>query len=269
MTRRPGGTEAGFTLVELIVVAVLGALLVLATFQVLVTNQRTYTAHGARIQGSQALRGALDVLSAELREISPAGGDLVAMDDDTLQLRAMRAFGVVCHDSIRGSMGWRALRVGQWIAGADSVLVFADNDGGDASDDAWIVTRVSSSDTSSSCSGAPAQLLRFPNSAPFVADSVSSGAQVRAFTHVRYGLIPYDGEHYVGRQIPGGSWTPVVGPIRAGGLSFAYLDEDGVATTTATDVRQIRITVRTGSDVLDSTGQPVRDSVSTVVHTRN
>ena len=40
----------GFTLTELIVVTVLGALLIMAALQVLITNQRTYTAQSAQIQ---------------------------------------------------------------------------------------------------------------------------------------------------------------------------------------------------------------------------
>ena len=41
----------GFTLVEMIVVIVLGSLVLLAAFTVLITNQRTYTAQNAVIQG--------------------------------------------------------------------------------------------------------------------------------------------------------------------------------------------------------------------------
>jgi len=52
----------GFTLVELLVVVVLGGLMVLTIYQVLVTNSRTYTVNNAQIQGQQSLRAGMDIL---------------------------------------------------------------------------------------------------------------------------------------------------------------------------------------------------------------
>ena len=52
----------GFTLIELLIVVVLGSLILAAALQVLITNQRTYTAQNAAITGQQATRMALDVL---------------------------------------------------------------------------------------------------------------------------------------------------------------------------------------------------------------
>ena len=75
----------GFTLIELLVVVVVGSIVLLATLQVLLTNQRIYTAHNARVQGSQSTRAALAVLTSELREISPPGGDLLMMDVDSFK----------------------------------------------------------------------------------------------------------------------------------------------------------------------------------------
>jgi len=54
----------GFTFVEILVVTVLGAVILLATLQILLNQQRTYTAQAVQIRGTQATRGALDVLSA-------------------------------------------------------------------------------------------------------------------------------------------------------------------------------------------------------------
>ena len=52
----------GFTLVEMLVVTVLGALVLAAALQVLITNQRTYSAQSATIAGQQSTRIALELL---------------------------------------------------------------------------------------------------------------------------------------------------------------------------------------------------------------
>ena len=107
-------------------------------------------------------------------------------------------------------------------------------------------------------------------STPFSTDSVSSGAEVRAFTHITYGLMERAGEWYLGQRVSGGSWTPAVGPLRPNrGLAFAYLDETGITTATATEVAMIVVSVRTGSDVIGPTGNLVMDSVTVRIHTRN
>jgi len=266
MMRKRNG---GFTLAELVVVTVLGGVLIASTLQILVTNQRTYTAQNAQIQGTQAMRAALEILSGELREVSPLGGDIIKMSGDSLRVRAARKVGLICHDSVLGNRVWRVLQIGDWFSAGDSVHVFADNLATSADDDDWITTTVSSIDTTTTCSSNTAQEITFPSATPFTADSVSSGAEVRSFIHIAYGLMTYSGAQFLGRKIAGGAWTPVVGPLTSRGVSFAYLDLNGNATTTETAVTQIEVTVRTGSDVLDSTGNPVADSVAVRIFLRN
>ncbi|MDA0312896.1 MAG: prepilin-type N-terminal cleavage/methylation domain-containing protein [Gemmatimonadetes bacterium] len=260
--------KRGFTLVELVVVTVLGGILIASTLQILVTNQRTYTAQNAQIQGTQAMRAALEILSGELREVSPLGGDIIKMTGDSLRVRASRKVGLICHDSVLGNRVWRVMQIGDWFSAGDSVHVFADNDATNADDD-WITTTVSSIDTTKTCSSSAAQQITFPSATPFMADSVSAGAEVRSFIHIAYGLMTYNGTQFLGRKISGGAWTPVVGPLSSRGVSFAYLDLNGNSTTTETAVTQIEVTVRTSSDVMDSTGNPVADSVAVRIFLRN
>ena len=261
--------RSGFTFVELLVVTVLGGVILLATMQILLTNQRTYTAQAAQIQGVQTLRGAVAIVSGELREVSAPLGDIVMMSADSVHVRAQRNVGFICHDTVMGVADFRSIRVGWWLEANDSVFVFADNDSETTTDDAWILTTITSTDTTSTCTGGdPAQVLNFASTTPFSADSVSSGAQVRAFEHIAYGLMQRSGEYYVGRRI-GGSWTPLIGPVTSNGISFRYLDDQGNTTTTATDVAQIEVTIRTSADVMDSTGNMVSDSVTIRVETRN
>ena len=264
----------GFTLVELLIVTVLGSLVMLAALQVLVTNQRTYTAQSATISGQQSTRMALEVLFNELRQVSPQGGDILMMSSDSLRVRMMRKFTRVCAIStVLGVPNLTTVDIGPVdFAATDSVFVFADNNERDDDDDDWIgaqVTQVAVGVCPQDAS--VARILRFTGQAPlFTADSVGIGAPVRSFTSVRFGLTTLLGDVYLGRAQGTAALTPVAGPLQAGsGIQFVYRDALGAVTTTPADVRQIVVTVRSGSGVLNSLGQTVSDSITAWVYTRN
>lgn len=266
--------RGGFTFVELIIAIVLGTLLILAALQVLITNQRTYTAQNAQIQGEQTTRAALDALSSDLREISPQGGDLLSMSDSSLTIRAARKFGLVCALSTSNPPVLTVLKVGDFFAKDDSVFIFADNNPSISSDDAWITAEVTKVDTTATCGAKAAQNLTFnAQSALFTqptGDSVRVGAEVRSFVIYTYGLMTYQGKTYLSRTDASGVQSPMVGPLdSSSGLHFAYLDSLGSATATSTDVRMIQVTIKTSSPVTNSVGNPVSDSTTTVVYTRN
>ena len=123
------GRRAGFTLVELLMVALLSSLVVAAAYSVLITSQRTYTVERVKIRSSQVLRAGMDVLAAELREISPEEGDILTMDEDSITVRVSRSFGIVCSvSSYKPPYNAAVLKIGGGFAGADSVFIFADND---------------------------------------------------------------------------------------------------------------------------------------------
>lgn len=264
----------GFTLTELIVVTVLGALLVMAALQVLITNQRTYTAQTAQIQGQQATRAAMDILSNELREVSAQGGDIISMSSSSIRIRSMRKFGAVCSLTTANPPVLRVLRVGGWFAQNDSVFIFADNNTSLSADDRWVAARVSAVDTTVLCGASKAQNLSFSGqSSKFTkptGDSVRVGAPVRSFEYYTYSLITYDGRPYLGRTDPGGATVPLVGPVKeSNGVSFRYLDSLNVVTATPAAVRQIEVIIRTSSSATNSLGQPVSDSIKGRIYTRN
>lgn len=265
------GDRRGFTLTELIVVTVLGALVVAASMQILITNQRTYTAQNAQIQGQQATRAALDILSAEIREISPSGGDLVAMGKTSMSLRTMRKLGVACGVFYGGTPVVRVAKIGDWFEEKDSVFVFADNDDDTSDDDTWISGMVTAVDTTVACGSDRAVDLSFAGqSATFAADSVRVGAVVRSFLHYTYALRLMGDDYYLTRQQRGQEAVALVGPLKAAnGLELVYLDQDGNKTATATDVRQIAVKIRTNSGVVNSVGATVSDSIAAWVWTRN
>lgn len=268
----------GFTLVELIVVALVGSVMVLAAYQVLITNQRTYAVQNSKVQAQQSTRAAMEVLFAELRELSAAGGDVVDFDAQTLSVRAMRTVGVVC-DNLPATFGSTpqllVREVSRPFAVDDSVFVFADGDEYRTTDDAWIDARVTAVQDNQLCAGTyDAQLLSFAGQAgAFVADTVREGAPLRSHVRFKYALGEFNGDMYLGRAEGGGDWVPLVGPL-AGvdgrpGLEFGYLDTDGNSTTTSSNIRRIVVTVRSFADVRDRGGNLVVDSLTTSIFTRN
>jgi prepilin-type N-terminal cleavage/methylation domain-containing protein len=266
-------TRKGFTLIELLIVTVLGSLVLLAALQVLITNQRTYTAQSATISGQQSTRMALELLFNELRQVSPQGGDILMMSSDSLRVRMMRKFTRTCAvATVLGVPVLTTVDIGPVdFAVVDSVFVFADNDERNDDDDAWIRGLVSASVAGTCPQGGAARVLSFTGqNALFTADSVRIGAPVRSFTSVRFGLTTYNGDVYLGRAEGAAALSPVAGPLRAStGIEFAYRDSVGTVTATAANVRQIVVSVRSGSGVLNSLGQTVSDSITAWVYTRN
>jgi prepilin-type N-terminal cleavage/methylation domain-containing protein len=264
----------GFTLVELLVVAVVGVLLVMATYQVLVINQRTYTIQNEKVRAQQATRAALDVLFNELREVSSRDGDILTALPDSITVRAMRSFGLVCDADNPPVFRVRLAGSSTFVQG-DSVFVFADNNPNLTSDDAWNVDDVASVAGSVACTnGDPAQDVALSAAGWYTANTVQAGAPVRAFTTLTYGLFELDGDTYLGRHEVGADWVPIVGPLApadaaAPGLQFAYRDQNGTVTAVPGLIREIQVTLRAVSQAKSMQGTQVADSIVASVYTRN
>lgn len=265
----------GFTLVELIVVSVLGVIVLSAALQVLITNQRTYTAQSATIEGQQASRMAIEVMFNELRELSPADGDIISMGPSSLQVRLMRKFGIACEVDVGPTASPPRIRVldntgDDFAVADDTVLVFADNREATGSDDKWLRVGLVDVDNTVTCLGRPAMDLEVDTAGGlFVNDTVRVGAPVRAYQDFTYGtsLWLYPTTPYLTRN-----GTPIAGPLRypgTDGLQFIYRDALGNITTTPTDVRQIEVRIRTGERVMGPGGDMVSDSLDTWIYTRN
>ena len=269
--------KRGFTLVELLIVTVLGALVLAAALQVLVTNQRTYTAQSAAITGQQATRTALEVLFNELRLLSPVSDDILMMHQDSLRVRMMRKFARMCDVTTLMTANPTAtiLDTGPVdFAAGDSVFVFADKKQTDDDDDIWISARITQvAPLVCPQAGNPAGwALTFAGQQNLfdVPDSVHVGAPVRSFTTVRFGMTTYGGDSYLGRAEGNAALTPIAGPLLPGtGLEFVYRDAMGAVTTTPANVRQIVVRIRSESSVLNSLGEMVSDSITAWVYSRN
>ena len=272
--------RAGFTLVELTVVVVLGALVLGAVLQVLITNQRTYTVQSAAVQGQQSSRMAVEIMFNELRELSPGDGDILSMTPSSLHVRLMRRFGIACEVDLGPSASPPRIRVldnpGENFAQNDTVFIFAENRPATGTDDVWLRARVAEDvDSTVTCLGRPALDLELDTTGGvFASDSVYVGAPIRGYQVYRYQQAYWftTATPYLVRQDDGiGTPWPIAGPLRPGGqgLRFIYRDALGNVTSTPTDVRQIEVRIRTGNRVMSSTGEMVSDSLDAWIHTRN
>ncbi len=272
---RSRSPAAGFTLIEVLIVAVLGSLILGATYQVLVTNQRIYSAQREQVQGHGTVRAGLEVLTQEIREASASGGDLVAMEPTSVEIRSMRALGFVCITDDGSSPPRFTLRPygGQWD-NQTPVFVFADNEPGRADDDVWLEGTISSVEFGEPCPGESGGEDRVRISVQGISgeledNDVLVGAPVRTFHVQRYGIIDFEGSPYLGREVEGES-QPLVGPLAPeDGLLLEYLDAGGDPTASADEVRRIRVTLRTRSGAQDAAGRAVADSITASVQLRN
>lgn len=92
MTRRVG--RAGFTLVETLITLVVAGVLGVAILTLILGQNRFYEHSDDAIYAQQTIRAAMDLMSSELRMISPT--DLRAAEEDSLAARFDLVRGVVC-----------------------------------------------------------------------------------------------------------------------------------------------------------------------------
>jgi prepilin-type N-terminal cleavage/methylation domain-containing protein len=274
----------GFTLVELIVALVLGTVVLSAVGQALVVTQRFFRLQASVLEVREGLRAATQVLSAELRELDPSGGDIVALGSDSISIRATRGLEFVCAPpdpaagriAVRSSLssGYRDVDPAR-----DRALVLREGDPTTQDDDTWLDLGIASAGGSTTCSdGAAATELRLTGAVGAL-DSVGPGAPVRWYERVVYRLYADEtGAWWLGvRGWSGGAWaalSPVAGPLRhPSGLELSYYDASGTATAEPTQVVRIALAIRgVGSALLQSVGGKQgrwSDSLATVVFPRN
>jgi len=274
----------GYTLVELVVALVLGAVVLSATGEVFLATRRFFLLQSSVLEVQEGLRAAMQVLSAELRELDPSGGDIVALGSDSISIRATRGLEFVCAppDPVTGrvvvrsslSSGYRAVDPAR-----DRALVFRDGDGATEDDDAWLDLGIASAGGAARCAdGAAATEFRLLGAVGAL-DSVQIGAPVRWYGRAVYRLYADEtGAWWLGvRSWSGGAWaaiSPVAGPLRHPlGLQLTYYDASGAATAEPSRVARIALVVRgVGSALLQQTrGEQSHwaDSLATEVFPRN
>jgi prepilin-type N-terminal cleavage/methylation domain-containing protein len=292
-----GRARRGFTMIELLVALTLLGLVSAALYRVLVNNQRLYLAQTQRIDLSQNIRAAANILPAEFRELDAADGDITAMTATSIQIRAMRWVSFVCVApllagvnanltmTIRGGQTGQPMFFGsRGIRTTDSMLVYLDGDPTTRNDDYFVPAQITAA-PALTCPAVGAVVAQPGTQVTFngnfiagtnVANAIPVGAPVWGFERVVYQLYqpPGDPNWYVGFQPAGGTMQPLIGPVLANGLSFTYYDVNGNVTAVRTQVARIDITVRAQTAIAvraagQAPAQQIVDSLSTSVALRN
>lgn len=267
----------GFTFAELMVVVVLGAMVLAAVYQTLIIQEKSAQQQNAIISAQQGIRTALDVLAGDLREISAASGDVVAMTAESLTVRASRKVGFVCatHKNEQKITVWE---LADAFSSGDSILIFADGDVNSANDDTWVQKNVSNASAvncpsswdplalvGSVIATGTGRQLSVGDIVP-----VEVGAPVRSFARTTYQIARSDQDWALARRIGTGSLDPLIGPLappEERGLTFRYFDNAGNITATLTAVSRIEVKVRSWARTRE--GQRYADSLETQIHLRN
>lgn len=253
-TARLPAARAGFTLVELLVGLALGGVVAAAVCRVLQANQRFYRSQAEVLDVQQGLRAVAYVLASELRQLDARDGDLLAMGRDSVSMRAMRTFAVVCAapDASGSVVVADALTFGSRApdVARDRVLVFADGDEAARDDDAWLDLGLVAVSGGARCDdGSPGTTLRLSGPVAGLA-RVAAGAPLRTWERTTYRLYTdEDGLAWLGeRHVASGAWSalsPVAGPLRRGdGLGLEYRDASGAAAAAPRDVARVDIVAR-------------------------
>jgi prepilin-type N-terminal cleavage/methylation domain-containing protein len=287
---------AGFTLVELIIAITISGLVMGSIYKVLNGNQRFYRAQNQILDVQQNIRAVAQVLPGELRGLDPDGGDIIAMSDTAITIKAMRGFSVLCTTPTAGDVTARQIVIRNALtsgyramdATRDSLLIFREGSALLSSDDRWLHAPIAGSTAVNCTDGTAGTRLTLtgmvngdslgPRGA--VGDQgVTLGAPLRTFEVVNYRLYnDGTGTWWLGmRTYASGAWSatsPIAGPLQANnGLVFEYRDASDNVTATRTAVRRIHLSVRGQSiqpiNIPGRVAGVFRDSVVARVALRN
>ena len=259
-----------FTTIELIIALVVGGIIAGAVMSVLRRQQRFYTNAAQLVEQRVSLRDATGMLPAELRALSPAGGDVLAVSDSALEIDATIGTAVAC-DTVAGGQAIDLVPV-QSAATAplsaytafpqpgDIALVYDARSPDLASDDAWVAFDIADvASVTSACAGSPLVDAADATSARFqlrftptarLSSSVRPGAFVRILRRVRYRFYRAGtGEWYLGYSEWDGTAYGVVQPVsgpfakysdRSGsGLRLRYFDSAGAELPAGSDASRL------------------------------
>ena len=297
----------GLTLPELLIAIVMLAIVGGGITRVMVKQQQYYKDASKTAGSKRELRLGASVLPAELRSISSSGGDILAMDEGEVKMRAYIGSSVICARNATDQIWLPPTNLSKHTLTSfidrpdivDTVFVYNENILKGSEDDLWEMRTIIAKDMdAAACAGAPytdavldppATKKRFwykLNTA--LPDSVKVGAVVRFTRPVRYRIYQEtSGAWYLGiEQHAAGSWgspSPLAGPYKAfasgdnsgSGLQFRYYDSLGVRITNMankTDVARVDVFLRTdagASAITERKGNALKDSVLMRVAIRN
>jgi prepilin-type N-terminal cleavage/methylation domain-containing protein len=221
-------TRRGFTLVELLVAAVISGVLAVLTGGLVAASGSRLRERSERMALEQSLRVSLGAAVAMLEPLgadSGAGPDLSQTAPGSFVVRASRASGVLCAAAANvlqvraGASWWRAVR--GLVAGRDSLLI-ATLGGADR----WIAAPLLGTPASGACPDGSAAFVLATAVSPAVAAQIGTGSPLRVFEPVEYRIYSSAGASWIGlRQLQTGeAIQPLAGPFTGTGLSLSYTD---------------------------------------------
>ena len=244
-------TRRGFTLAELLVALAISGIVLGSVYRLMTSQGRGYAQQLALADASETLQGAGALLSWEMRHAEMATDTLFTLSADTLAVRSVQGAGVVCAInatsglygiwkcggdikatgddtamvSTSGGRGWKKLRITQVGTPGGMGLTQC----------AWAGTR------------APDLVVQFSVATARDTAGIVVGSMFRAFRRTRFAELFDSGRWWLGRQVGSAAWEKITGPLlspAAGGLAFSYYDSTGAATTSASRVRAVGMTMR-------------------------
>lgn len=289
-----GRGRGGFTLVELLVALTISSMLAAVIFMMMSGQSRIVAVQSAKEEAQQNVRGALEVLSSELRGAVPQG--ILAADDQSLTFMQPRMWGIVCPQvdgseptgntltalfPITGSINPTAVE-------ATGVMV---NTGNNLGAPTWApapparavlgdLQTVAGGPAAPGCNrlGASGNLQAFQVTAPNIGDLSVARSNVMIYTMTQYDVAEVGGAWWLRRSngMNNGQFEtpqPLAGPLERDKVGFTYFaadPADDVETPVAAPalLRMVRIQVVTNS-AQTINGRAQRDSGAVTVMLRN
>jgi prepilin-type N-terminal cleavage/methylation domain-containing protein len=295
--------RGGFSLAEIMVALVLLGIVCGGIMTVIMRQQTFYRSATDVIDTRQQIRQATTVVPVDLRGVSSVGGDIIAMSDSALDVRANIGSGIVCSHTANTIT---VPPVDQWGGKVftsfltkpslnDVALVFNDSTPG-TQDDTWQVLTITGIDSTLVGCGSftdvvnDASKYRYTYTvSPLLSTLIIDGAPVRFARRAKYAIYKSTSDQlwWLGyRECRGDGSScaaiqPVSGPYRAyiandtvnSGISFVYRDVSNSVTNVAANVARIELFVHgeTQAPVALGGGVPVkyRDYQKVTIAIRN
>ena len=251
-------SHRGFTLVEMILAAVITVTTVGAVFHALFLMQRAARRQGEQLRVQSGARGALLAVLSELRELSTAEtgtaaeNDILGLAAHGITYRAMRGSGFTCQPSsvnqlLISQSSFSGFRDPQ--PGRDSILLYLDSVA--LGKPGWVPAGLAAVSTGGRC---PDNLPAFTLTVAPVALLAGrpAGIPVRTYELMELRSYPSEGRYWLGaRSISAGeAIQPLFGPLTdAAGFELSYRSRTGAPTIEPRAVGSIGVTLRGRSEL--------------------
>jgi hypothetical protein len=247
-TESGDGRTHGLTVIEVVVAVTLLSIVAAAVCAVFAAQRRFYDWQVQVASARDAARVAVEVLSGELRPLSPGAGDLYAVAADSVSLRSITGIGVICGVEA-GTVGISLVTGVFTDAATDSALVFV---GQRATGTAgWVTARIRKVRSGGAIlcpNGEPSDVRLDLDPNPTEADVGSFVRGFRPYTYKLYSAS--DGRWWLGQRLRAGRIQPITGPFAAperGGLRIEARDSTGLPARSPNAVVEILISVKVES----------------------